>query len=183
MLCVKVAFPSYQNKEPSVLEYRALIWACKCRCCCWLTLYSAILRSRADSLRSHVILLEWLAFYAAFLNIHPSGVLTLLTWPVPHETAAVAARSVYTIQPCTMSLHANVTSAWCLWAQYCDTGAERVNVQKKILRHFVNNRTSNNPLVSAVVSMQDFQVSRFCSQQTLPWCWWHERNGPPSQKE
>ena len=44
--------------------------------------------------------------YSAFLNIHRSGVLTALTWLVPHETAAVSARSVYTIQPCAMSLHA-----------------------------------------------------------------------------
>ena len=71
-----------------------------------IALYSAILRSRADSLRSHVIQHEWLAFYSAFLNIHRSGVLTALAWLVPHETAAISARSVYTIQPCTMSLHA-----------------------------------------------------------------------------
>ena len=32
----------------------------------WLLFYSAILRSRADSLRSHVILHEWLAFIARF---------------------------------------------------------------------------------------------------------------------
>ena len=31
----------------------------------WLLLYSAILRSRADSLRSHVILHEWLAYFIA----------------------------------------------------------------------------------------------------------------------
>ena len=71
-----------------------------------IVLYSAILRSRADSLRSHVILHERIAFYSAFLNIHRSGVLTALAWLVPHETAAVLARSVYTIQPCTISLHA-----------------------------------------------------------------------------
>ena len=41
----------------------------------WSLLYSAILRSRADSLRSHVILHEWIAFHSAvFLNIHRSGV-------------------------------------------------------------------------------------------------------------
>ena len=45
-------------------------------------------------------------FCSAFLNIHRSGVLTALARLVPHETAAVSARSVYTIQPCTMSLHA-----------------------------------------------------------------------------
>ena len=72
----------------------------------WSLLYSAILRFRADSLRSHVILHEWIAFYSAFLNIHRSDVLTALAWLVPHETAAISARSVYTIQPCTMSLHA-----------------------------------------------------------------------------
>ena len=49
---------------------------------------------------SHVILHKWLAFYSAFLNIHPSGVLTALTWLVPHDTASVSACSVYTIQPC-----------------------------------------------------------------------------------
>ena len=42
----------------------------------------------------------------SLLNIHRSGVLTALAWLVPHETAAVTARSVYTIQPCAMSLHA-----------------------------------------------------------------------------
>ena len=43
-------------------------------CCCWLLLYnSAILRSPADSLHSHVILHEWLVFYRAFLNSHRSG--------------------------------------------------------------------------------------------------------------
>ena len=54
----------------------------------WLLLYSAILRSQADSLRSHLILHEWIAFYSAFLNIHRSGVLTALAWLVPHESAA-----------------------------------------------------------------------------------------------
>ena len=39
-------------------------------------------------------------------NIHQSGVLTALAWLVPRETAALSARSVYTIQPCTVSLHA-----------------------------------------------------------------------------
>ena len=63
------------------------------------------LRSRADSLRSHVILPEWIAFYRAFFNIHRSGVLTALAWLVARETAAFSARSVYTIQPWTMSLH------------------------------------------------------------------------------
>ena len=47
-------------------------------CCCWSLLYNAILRSRADSLRSHVILPERLVFYSAFLNIHRSGVFTTL---------------------------------------------------------------------------------------------------------
>ena len=72
----------------------------------WLLLYSAVLRFRADSLRSHVILQWWIAFYSVFLKIHRGGVFTALAWLVPHETAAIPARSVYTIQPCTMSLHA-----------------------------------------------------------------------------
>ena len=45
-----------------------------------------------------MILLEWLAFYNAFLllNIHRSGVLTALAWLVPHETAAVSAQVLFT---------------------------------------------------------------------------------------
>ena len=74
--------------------------------CCWLLLYSAILCSRADSLHSHVIIHGWIDLYSVFLNIRWSGVLTVLAWLVPHETAAIAAHSVYTMQPCTMSLHA-----------------------------------------------------------------------------
>ena len=44
--------------------------------------------------------------FVVVFNIHLSGVLTALVWLVPHETAAVSARSVYTIQPFIMSLHA-----------------------------------------------------------------------------
>ena len=87
--------------------------------CCWSLLYSAILRSRADSLHLHVILHEWLAFYSAFLNIHWSGVLTALAWLMPHETAAMLARSVYTIQPCIMTLHAKPHMS-CAWMFSCN---------------------------------------------------------------
>ena len=52
--------------------------------------------SRADSLRSHVVLHEWLAFYSVFLNIHRGGVLTTLARLVPHETAAVSAQVLCT---------------------------------------------------------------------------------------
>ena len=38
-------------------------------------------------------------------HIHQSGVLTALTWLLPHESSAISAQSVYTLQPCTMSLH------------------------------------------------------------------------------
>ena len=61
---------------------------------CWLFLRSAILCSQEDSLHLHVILHEWLAFYSAFLNIHQSGIFTVLTWLVPHKTAAILVHSV-----------------------------------------------------------------------------------------
>ena len=51
----------------------------------WSLLYSAVLRSWADSLRSHVSLHEWIAFYSVFLKIHWSGVLTALAWQVPQN--------------------------------------------------------------------------------------------------
>ena len=38
--------------------------------------------------------------FIAILNSHWSGVLTVLTWLGPHETAAISACSMYTIQPC-----------------------------------------------------------------------------------
>ena len=62
----------------------------------WLLFYSAVLRSRADSLRSHVILHEWLAFYSMFLNMHRSGVLKALAWLLPHGTAAISVQILCT---------------------------------------------------------------------------------------
>ena len=50
-----------------------------------------------------MVLHEWLAFIARFLNIHRSGVLTALAWLVPHETAAVSAQvlcTTYNHAPC-----------------------------------------------------------------------------------
>ena len=44
-------------------------------------------------------------FIAYYFKYLPECVLTVLAWLVPHETAAISAHSVYTIQPCTMSRH------------------------------------------------------------------------------
>ena len=83
----------------SVLCVKELIAYGYCCCCCWLLLYhSAILRSRADSLRSHVILHEcfWISTEVVYL-------LTALAWLVPHETAAVSAQVLctpYNHAPC-----------------------------------------------------------------------------------
>ena len=65
----------------------------------WLLLYSAVLRSRPDSLRSHVILHEWLAFYSAFFWIS-TEVVYIQRW---YETAAVSAQVLctpYNHAPC-----------------------------------------------------------------------------------
>ena len=59
---------------------RPLSLCFSCCCCCCSLLYSAVRRSQADSLRLHVILHVWLAFYSVFLNIHRSGVLTALVY-------------------------------------------------------------------------------------------------------
>ena len=83
LMCCRCALSLSLSPSLSLSLARARISVracmCCCCCCCWLLLYGAILRSRADSLRLHVILHEWLAFYSAFLNIHWSGVLTVLT--------------------------------------------------------------------------------------------------------
>ena len=70
----------------------------------YIALFSAL--EQTHRARNCFCLSECPAFYSAFLNIHRSGVLTALAWLVSHETAAVSTRSVYTIQPCTVSLHA-----------------------------------------------------------------------------
>ena len=76
----------------------------------WSLLYSTILRSRADSLRSHVILYEWIAFYSAFFEYPPkwctySAGMAGAT-RICCQKESILVRSVYTIQPCTVSLHA-----------------------------------------------------------------------------
>ena len=91
---------------------------------CWSVLYSAILRSRADSRRLHVTLRDWLAFYSAFFFVFfyistEVVYLAALTWLVPHKNSAVSALSVYTIQPCTMSLHAKQHTS-CAWVFKCN---------------------------------------------------------------
>ena len=62
------------------------------------SMYSAVLRSLADSLRSCCRMLDSesvaAAFHGAFLTIHPSGVRTysailVVAWLVPREAAAV----------------------------------------------------------------------------------------------
>ena len=66
-----------------------------------------------------MILHERIAFYSTFLNIHRSGVLTALAWLAPVQTAAISARSVYTIQPCTVSLHAKPRKVYACLAVIC----------------------------------------------------------------
>ena len=84
------------------------------------------LSSRLTTLLSHVVLNEWLSLIVACLQSLsvdvkqqksissalwiPTQVVYLqrclvVTWLVPRKTAVVSARSVYTIQPCTMSCH------------------------------------------------------------------------------
>ena len=78
-----------------------------------LLLVAFILRAQTPPLLSRLIALAcdstWVTSFSnrrlKKKKIYQSHVLTALTWPVPHETAAVSVRSVYTIQPCTMSLH------------------------------------------------------------------------------
>ena len=79
-----------------------------CYCCSWWPLsdsaVSALQQTRCARISFYI---TWLAFYSAFWNIHRSGILTALfvTWLVPRETAAISARCVYIIQPCTISRH------------------------------------------------------------------------------
>ena len=64
--------------------------------------------SRADSLHSHVIRHEWIAFYSTFFEYPPKWC-TYSTGMAgaTRNCCRLGASSVYTIQPCTISLHAN----------------------------------------------------------------------------
>ena len=86
----------YKTAKPDLIQVLLLL----------ITFICTILGSWARSFCLHVILHEWIAFYSVFLKIHRSSVLPALAWLVPHETTAISAHFVYTIQPCTMSLHA-----------------------------------------------------------------------------
>ena len=96
-------FKEVMDTEEMVSTCRSCVFSFFSSSFFFSSLYSAILRSRADSLRSHVFLHERLAFHSALLNIHRSGVLTALAWLVPHETAAVSAQVLctpYSHAPC-----------------------------------------------------------------------------------
>ena len=81
--CFRPTFPSQSRSDVNQIQH--IYWVS-----CWSVLYSTILHSWAASL----------VFSFLLLNIHCNGVLIALTQQVPHETAAISAHSVYTIQPC-----------------------------------------------------------------------------------
>ena len=90
------------------LEWHDLLCGCNVQIWCnvdrfYIVLFSALKQTHCASVWFYMY--EWLAFYSEFLNILWSGVLTVLT-VLTCGTAAFSAWSVYTIQPCTMSLHA-----------------------------------------------------------------------------
>ena len=99
----------------------------------WLLLYSDILCSRADSLRSHVILYEWLAFYSAFLNIHPKVVYLQRWHGLSHMIKLLPCRrglcTPYNHAPChfmqshirnAVHVYLTVTCHLHLWQNYRD---------------------------------------------------------------
>ena len=73
--------------------------------CFYIALFSAL--EQTHCVRMSFYMSEQL-FHSAHLSIHRSGVFTAPAWLGPHETATISARSVYTIQPCTMLILLNV---------------------------------------------------------------------------
>ena len=69
---------------------------CMYSCWCGLLLYRLFFALK----QTHSFCM-WF-YMSEFLNIHWSVVLAALAWLVLHETAAISACSVYTIQPCTL---------------------------------------------------------------------------------
>ena len=78
-----------------------------CVCVCVCVLIAFIQPYSQLSSRHAALACDLHAFYSTFLNISKGGVLlAALTRLMPRETAAVSARSLYTLQLCIMSLHA-----------------------------------------------------------------------------
>ena len=112
----KILPPFQQGFEPATFQSRVRRsnhWAIPAPCVCIYTdrFYIALFPlSWAGSLRSHVILHEWIAFYSAFFEYPPkwctysAGMAGATRNCCQRES--VSARSVYTIQTCTVSLHA-----------------------------------------------------------------------------
>ena len=87
----KILPPFQQGFEPATFQSRV-----------WCSNHWAIPAPRDSN--------EWLYLFIVHLDIHQSAVhylvvSTYVTWMAPHETAAISAHSVDTIQPCTMSCH------------------------------------------------------------------------------
>ena len=86
---------------------------------CWSLLYIALFSALQQITVLTCDSVGMIHFYSTFWNIHRSGVLTVLAWLVPHETAAISAHSVYTVQPKTVSLHAKPhTYGACIFSCY-----------------------------------------------------------------
>ena len=96
---------------PSPHLCRLLLSLSLCTVCTWwlvyFDFYTALFSALEQTRCACMWFYEWLAFYSAFLNMHRSGVPTGAgmagaTW----NCCCLSASSVYTIQPCTVSLHA-----------------------------------------------------------------------------
>ena len=118
-------------------------------CWCRLLLCSTILHSWTDWLCLPVILNEWLFFNSVFLNMHWSGVLTVLfccymagaTWNCWYSVC-----SVYTIQPCAM---------WC---------------------HFMQSHRRRVDTCLAVTCTVGRMTGIFCDATAVTWGWKEYRN-------
>ena len=127
-------------------SFQSQIWSLmKTRICVfwwwwWLLLYSAILHSRADSLRSHVILHEWIAYFIArflistevvylqrwhgwcHMNLLPSR--RVLCTPKNHAPCHFMQSHIRKVYDClAVTCHLHFWSFTC----YCgNTGVERI---------------------------------------------------------
>ena len=131
-------------------------------CCCWSLLYDAILRSRADSLRSHVILHEWLAFYSVFLNINRSGV-RLQRWHGWCHMKLLPSRRVL----CTSYNHAS--------CHFMQSHIRKVHARLAVTRH-LHFWQNDRGLLRATAVTQGWNGYRNKMWHSVEW-----QNGPWSQ--
>ena len=164
------------QKQISVLVLHQIFHHLTVKCCfiAWLIAYIALFSALLSRLTVLACGSTWVTNFIVhfFLNIHRSGVLTVLAWLVPHETAAILAQVLCTPYNHVTSCKATYVRCVCLavtchlhfwqndWDLLCATavtwgwnGYRNKSAQK------VDPREENSPTAPAGIRTRDLSIT------------------------